>query len=91
MAAGLPAIEHNGYVMPLQFFVNDELLYELLPFLLKIAVLYADEIITVYDDRGNSCPSEEEDKAIIALLSPPRPERDIAGRISLLQESCLMV
>jgi len=45
--------------MSLQLFVSAELLYEFLPLLLKIAVLYADEVVAVYDDSGNSCPSEE--------------------------------
>ena len=59
MAAGLPAVEHNGYVMSLQFLVGDELLYELLPFLPEIPVLYADEVIPVYDDSRNGNPPEK--------------------------------
>lgn len=59
MAAGFPAVEHNGYVMTLQLFVADKLLYELLPFLPEVPMLYADEVIPVYDDSGNVSPPEE--------------------------------
>ena len=59
MAAGLPAIEHNGYVMPFQPFVGNELLYEFLPFIPKIAVLYADKVVAVYNDRGDGNPPDE--------------------------------
>jgi len=91
MAAGLPAVEHNGYVMSLQLFVRAELLYEFLPFLPKIAVLYADEVVAVYDDSGNSCPSEEKDKTIIALPMQKRPPKVLTADIGLLQYRCLMV
>jgi hypothetical protein len=35
------------------------LLYEFLPFLPKIAVLNADEVVAVYDDSGNGSPPEK--------------------------------
>ena len=59
MAAGLPAIEHNGYVMPFQPFVGNELLYEFLPFMPEIAVLYADKVVAVYNDWGDGIPPDE--------------------------------
>ncbi len=45
--------------MTLQLFVADKLLYELLPFLPEVPMLYADEVIPVYDDSGNVSPPEE--------------------------------
>ena len=45
--------------MAFKFFVFNKLLNELLPLLLKVPVLYADEIVPVYDDRGNSPASRE--------------------------------
>lgn len=39
--------------MAFQFFVCNKLLYQFLPLLLEVPVLYADEIVPVYDNRRN--------------------------------------
>jgi hypothetical protein len=52
--------------MAFQFFVCNKLLNETLPLLLKVPVLYADEIVPVYDDRRNCRASGDNYAVIIA-------------------------
>lgn len=66
-ASRFPAIKYNGDVMTFQFSVCNKLLNKLFPLFLQIPVLYADEIIPVYDYRRNSSASGDIGGDIIAL------------------------
>ncbi len=45
--------------MAFQFFICNKLLNKPFPLFLKVPVLYADEIVPVYDDRRNRPASGE--------------------------------
>jgi hypothetical protein len=53
MSAGLPSVKNDRDVVPLQLSVFNKSLNKRFPLLLKVSVLNAYEVVTVYDDRGN--------------------------------------
>jgi len=71
MSAGLPSVEYDGYIMSFPLFIGDKQLYELFPFLAKVAVLYADKVVSVYDDLTDVYPPVKVWAIIASINSPP--------------------
>jgi len=89
MAAALPAVKDNGYVMSPQLFIGDKLLDELLPFFPEIPVLNAYEVIPVYDDGGNGSPPDEEIWCYYSIAAQKGLSTVLTVNSGLLQGSCL--